>query len=963
MRRPPSHGNYFAPIALLSAVGLFLLTGAMLPGPDNDGAPQVKNHNRLRKRMSIADEAVGVQTKGQLQNLTMNYGQITDTRYEDVGNAPTDIFFDFRYPRQNFTGLCDDFSIFFAIPENSKNGDQGNVIDAWTDNDNEDFVAKDGSYGKTHYNAALDPTPHPEVKYNNATPYLAHSDIPDTWPVDSTGTPFWPGLFRRDPKTGQEVEGEFASDRDIYMEYTDQNNQRGDVLGIEVHEMAYNYGRVYAEDILFYEFFVINKSGKTLQNCWLGFYQDPDCSDYGEETLLYVDSTFADGSKVWSLAQRDFDGDVGGVTLPNSLGILEDYTFGTVFLETPQNIGVTSFHYFQDTGPADDQQLWPIIIGDPTNRNISGSASLYFHGSNRMIDDVSLITTKQDLVWIVASGPFTMSAGDTVKYVIAVTVGDDDADYYSNVWQAKALYDAKFNGPVAPPSPTLRAVAGDRRVTLYWDDAPETYVDPSTGVADFEGYKLYRSEDGGVTWGKQITDAQGRLFGYVPIAQYDVKDNIKGVDARNSLIYLGDDGGLRHSYVDSTVINGKAYTYTIVSYDQGTPTLYSLEATRGDGPQSKNFKTVIPLPDPQGKIPSQLKEISKIAGTGAGDISIQVIDPAFLRTDEYEITLTGTPATAFTVTRLGTSQAVLYDKRPVNVADLPVVDGFKVSISTDSRIGGVRSITEGTDRDVLGSANLSSDSSWYVGFTANAFADTATKSSSYSISFTSQGSIAYSWGVAGSVAQYNVPFEVRNTTTNQQICSEIRDLNNNSQWDEGELIYILNAPYPSPPPAIGSPNPATALSAFAYQIAITNAPVDTLKRPPVVGTVINVACYNALRSSDVYRFSFALAEFDNSKVDLSQIRVVPNPYIVTSQFETLQNVRAMRFMYLPPECTIYIYTVAGVLVKTLYHQSQTGSLSWNLLSDTNQGLAFGVYVYVVEDPSGNKHIGKFALIK
>jgi hypothetical protein len=69
-------------------------------------------------------------------------------------------------------------------------------------------------------------------------------------------------------------------------------------------------------------------------------------------------------------------------------------------------------------------------------------------------------------------------------------------------------------------------------------------------------------------------------------------------------------------------------------------------------------------------------------------------------------------------------------------------------------------------------------------------------------------------------------------------------------------------------------------------------------------------------------------------------------------------------MYLPPECTISIYTVSGVLVKTLYHQSTTeGSLSWNLVTDWNQALAFGVYVYVVEDPSGSRHLGKFALIK
>ena len=88
----------------------------------------------------------------------MNYGQISDTRFADVGNAPTDLFFDIRYPRENFTGLVDDFAIFFAIKENSKNGTRGMSL-----TDGPTTRTRIGSqwtcaYGKTHYNPALDPT-------------------------------------------------------------------------------------------------------------------------------------------------------------------------------------------------------------------------------------------------------------------------------------------------------------------------------------------------------------------------------------------------------------------------------------------------------------------------------------------------------------------------------------------------------------------------------------------------------------------------------------------------------------------------------------------------------------------------------------------------------------------------------------------------------------------------------------
>ena len=952
--------KFYSAQILLSFL-MMIISNSVIFSQDTD-APE-KKENRRMKIMGFADEGVGVQTKGQLQNLTMNYGQVSDTRFEDVGNAPTDVFFDIRYPREHFTGLVDDFSIFFAIKENSQNGDQGNVIDAWTDNDNEDFTAKDGSYGKTHYNPALDPSPHDVLLYNGQTPYLAHSDLVNTWPVDEEGNPFWPGIFRRNPQTGEQVPDEFASDRDIYMEYTDANNQQGDVVGIEIHEMAYTYGRVYAEDALFYEFWIINKSGKDLKGCYTGFYQDPDCSDYGQEILLLRDSTFEDNSNVFSIAQRDFDGDIGGATVPNSLGITEDYTFGTIFLETPYNMGVTDFHYFTDPGPTDDRRLWAIISSDPTNPNILAEAGNFFHGANKRIDDVSLITVKEDLVWIAATGPFDIDAGDTVKMTIAVVAGDDDADYYSNLWAAKELYDAKFNGPIAPPSPSLSAVAGDGRITLYWNDSPENFIDPSTNEADFEGYKIFRSEDGGTTWGTKITDSQGRTFGYVPTAQFDLVDNIKGNDPINPLIWLGSDNGLRHNWVDSNVVNGIAYSYTIVSYDKGTPTLYSLEGTKGDGPQVNYFVTVTPKPDATGKIPSKVKTFTHTKGTGTGVIDIEIIDDNSLKTSPYKITFEGNPAKQFSITRLDQNNTIIYDSRDITDIDHPVIDGFRVKVSSDNKIGGIKSITDGNGKNVEGPTNISSDTSWYISASLFTQADTASKSASYSIRFTEEESIAYSWGLSGSVAKYSVPFTIWNTNTDHKVCFEILDANNNNQWDEGETIFITRIPYPDPAPSVGDPNPAMNAYEFAYQVSILNTPLDTLKRPPSLGTIINITCYNALTEKDVYAFEFSQTQFDAKDADLSQIRVVPNPYIVTSKYESLQNVREIQFMYLPPECDIYIYTVAGTLVKTIHHNDGEGSLSWNLLTDWNQALAFGVYIYVVEDPYGNIHRGKFALIK
>ena len=65
-------------------------------------------------------------------------------------------------------------------------------------------------------------------------------------------------------------------------------------------------------------------------------------------------------------------------------------------------------------------------------------------------------------------------------------------DFLENkTWVAKA-YNENYNFSKAPRIPNVKAVVGDSRVTLYWDDAAEDTTDesnkdPVTGF-DFEGY-------------------------------------------------------------------------------------------------------------------------------------------------------------------------------------------------------------------------------------------------------------------------------------------------------------------------------------------------------------------------------------------------------------------------------------------------------------------------------------------
>ena len=156
-----------------------------------------------------------------------------------------------------------------------------------------------------------------------------------------------------------------------------------------------------------------------------------------------------------------------------------------------------------------------------------------------------------------------------------------------------------------PLIPEILGVGGDERVTVTWNRLSESSIDSKTGYADFEGYRLYRSTDGGITWGNIETDIipkDGQIVGWRPIQQFDLSEDqdldrcvylndygnrciddpntnqdesllrsvdISGADPVAPWFYLGDNTSLNHSYIDTDVVNGVEYTYAITAFDMG----------------------------------------------------------------------------------------------------------------------------------------------------------------------------------------------------------------------------------------------------------------------------------------------------------------------------------------------------------------------------------------------------------
>ena len=99
--------------------------------------------------------------------------------------------------------------------------------------------------------------------------------------------------------------------------------------------------------------------------------------------------------------------------------------------------------------------------------------------------------------------------------------------------------------------------------------------------------------------------------------------------------------------------------------------------------------------------------------------------------------------------------------------------------------------------------------------------------------------------------------------------------------------------------------------------------------------------------------------------NIDNVMVVPNPYIVHSEFNETEYKKRIRFTHLPSVCTITIFTISGEKVRELSHNdSKTGNMWWDLRSYNNQEIAPGLYIYTVQAPGIKEpQIGKFAVVR
>jgi hypothetical protein len=99
---------------------------------------------------------------------------------------------------------------------------------------------------------------------------------------------------------------------------------------------------------------------------------------------------------------------------------------------------------------------------------------------------------------------------------------------------------------------------------------------------------------------------------------------------------------------------------------------------------------------------------------------------------------------------------------------------------------------------------------------------------------------------------------------------------------------------------------------------------------------------------------------DLAQAMLDEIRVVPNPYYAYSKYEADKIDNIVRIVNLPKSCTVRIYTVNGILVRTLTKDDETVTyLEWDLKNQSKVPVASGMYIYHVDAPGIGEKVLKW----
>ncbi len=407
-----------------------------------------------------------------------------------------------------------------------------------------------------------------------------------------------------------------------------------------------------------------------LDSLYFSQWSDPDLGEAGDDyvgcdidlSLGYVYNGSADDA--------DF---LGGFGIPTPSG-------GYDFLQGPivdgDTLGMTSFGYFGAGSAISDPNMGTYGHGtlgwfnlmegflpqpqyptqtpwtDPT----TGETTVYPLSGDPVtgtgwIDGISLPPGDRRL--LLTTGPFSMALGDTQDVVIASVAGIGQ-DNISSVTVmkfhdtfAQYAYDNDFDLPSPPATPLVATSGFDNEVVLNWGNNLNAVAATEKTVSKgfvFEGYNVY-----------QLPEATSASSEWVKVATYDKINLIqtifdKGIDPASGFIVdqakqAGTNSGIqryhratRDEVRDKPITNDNPLYFVVTAYSYLADNVGRPFKTLESSPA---LVTVIPQMPFAGTVyaedPGASMAATHSVGTAGGTVSIDVVNPADLTGESYEV--------------------------------------------------------------------------------------------------------------------------------------------------------------------------------------------------------------------------------------------------------------------------------------------------------------------------------------
>ena len=287
------------------------------------------------------------------------------------------------------------------------------------------------------------------------------------------------------------------------------------------------------------------------------------------------------------------------------------------------------------TNLSQNENLWHFHTENP-GTDLGSELNPHFDSLEGLLEETAFLRDPEglDCSIFLSCGPFDLPVGREVPFSFCIIFGQNEEDLVNNARFAQVMYNSKYQGFTPPARPNVYAETDTGSVKIFWDDISENGSDVLTGYFDFEGYKIYKSADGGATWGNasdRIYDGDGLFVGWRPYMQFDLSaeedslhcvysneynciksqrrnHSISGPDPYFPWFNLGNDTGLdmirldqpdwkiidgityKYMFIDKNIIDGIEYTYSVVSYDMGVEPTY---VTNYIPIENGQFETVI----------------------------------------------------------------------------------------------------------------------------------------------------------------------------------------------------------------------------------------------------------------------------------------------------------------------------------------------------------------------------------